>query len=487
MAPTPTPGPIPGRNGGSQAGNDKELVSLLKSIQKTLCSLDNCSERELKTSLQEVNKGINKAIQLAEPPSLRDINTKLDQILYLKPTTTFSPAFPASYASVTAQNLPPSARTAYSPPQPLQPPRHFSAIFRAAETSPLRVNGVTAKEILIEIRKEFTGVIAATPLPSGQIRVSFLTQKEKDTALVKATSRDLQGSFQQEMYPIEVLSFPLSIPVDCEKGAKNEELVTELEAENTRIYRAFQVHKISWIHGKKSTLPRPNGYTPRSASLVVYLKNKDAQKAAVLSGVSFRGQLFRATIYDRSLQIPRCYNCNRWGHTQGHCRSTTRCGFCSGPHGTRECNRKPEEQKCPNCQKEGHSSWEKAKCNAYSYREGYRAILRATLDQRAAQWDSEERAKEVQNLPQSSQFSYTPNKRPRPAPSTSTSTSAAPRRRGAPTLAERLQNQQQGQTTLFNMTLDSSEMPSSSFPFSTQSTQSPSLPEDEPTDPNPWN
>jgi len=115
MAPTPTPGPIPGRNGGSQAGNDKELVSLLKSIQKTLCSLDNCSERELKTSLQEVNKGINKAIQLAEPPSLRDINTKLDQILYSKPTTTFSPAFPASYASVTAQNLPPSARTAYSP------------------------------------------------------------------------------------------------------------------------------------------------------------------------------------------------------------------------------------------------------------------------------------------------------------------------------------------------------------------------------------
>jgi len=53
------------------------------------------------------------------------------------------------------------------------------------------MNGVTAKEILIEIRKEFTGVIAATPLPSGQIRVSFLTQKEKDTALVKATSRDL--------------------------------------------------------------------------------------------------------------------------------------------------------------------------------------------------------------------------------------------------------------------------------------------------------
>ena len=262
MAPTPTPGPTPGRNGGPQAENDKELVSLIRSIQETLCSLDNCSERELRASLQEVNKHVNKALQLAEQPSLCDIDAKLDRILQQKPNTILPPALPMSYASIAAQNLPPSARTAYSPPQPLQPPHHFSAIFRAAETSPLHANGISAKEIQIEVRKEFPGVIAATPLPSGQIHMSFLTQKEKDAALVKATSRDLQGSFQQEMYPIEVLSFPLSTPVTCEKGAKNEELVKELETENTRIYRAFQIHKISWIHGKKLTLPCLNGYTP---------------------------------------------------------------------------------------------------------------------------------------------------------------------------------------------------------------------------------
>ena len=167
---------------------------------------------------------------------------------------------------------------------------------------------------------------------------------------------------------------------------------------------------------------------------------------------------------------------------QGHCQSPAKCGFCAGPHETRDCSRKPDEQRCPNCQKAGHSAWEKAKCGAYSHQEQYRLVLRATLDQKTAQWDSEKRARESQSFPSLSQFSFIPNKCQIPPGGT-----AAPRKRGAPTAAERLQQQQRGQISLFggpalNVSAVSTQTPPATLIPSSQISI-----EEDTTMNNPWN
>ena len=106
--------------------------------------------------------------------------------------------------------------------------------------------------ILAEIKKEFGGVLAATPLPSGQIRVSFNSAGEKEAAIARGPSKDLQGAFQQELFPVEVLSVPTSIQVDCEKGVKNEALIHEVEQANRCNLAAPKIQKVIWIKGRRS-------------------------------------------------------------------------------------------------------------------------------------------------------------------------------------------------------------------------------------------
>lgn len=133
MTSSQPPGPPVGRDHGHPPENNRELVSLLQGIQKTVRSLTDRLEGELKASLSPTNKDIKRALQLAQPVSLSEINTKLDRILKTQAKSTP----PVTYASAAAQGLPLMARGAYTPAKPLSPPRHFPAIFRAAESSPL--------------------------------------------------------------------------------------------------------------------------------------------------------------------------------------------------------------------------------------------------------------------------------------------------------------------------------------------------------------
>ena len=281
MPPPPPPGPLGTKEGGSQPAQSGELLSLLKSIQTDLHSLLGKVEGPVKALVEKVNKGVNKAIPLAQPVSLAEINSKLDKISKSLSSPTSLPTNRVSYAQIAAQNLgsplvspltlPLTNQPSTHPPPPM---RHFSAILRVAEQSPLRQNGASASSILMEVKKEFAGVIATTPLPSGQIRVSFASQREKEGALAKGTSKGLQGAFQRELFPVEVLSVPTSTQVECEKGAKNEALISELEQANSRLLKDPKIQKVAWIKGKRSLLPKekdspPPDLLPLSSTLLV--------------------------------------------------------------------------------------------------------------------------------------------------------------------------------------------------------------------------
>ena len=45
----------------------------------------------------------------------------------------------------------------------------------------------------------------------------------------------------------------------------------------------------------------------------------------------------------------RCYNCQRFGHMAGSCRSSTKCRICGENHKQELCNKPPELSKCANC------------------------------------------------------------------------------------------------------------------------------------------
>ena len=57
-------------------------------------------------------------------------------------------------------------------------------------------------------------------------------------------------------------------------------------------------------------------------------------------------------VYD-SFFVLRCYNCQDFGHHSKDCTNTAVCGYCSGEHQTRSCERKadPVAECCNNCKK----------------------------------------------------------------------------------------------------------------------------------------
>ena len=52
------------------------------------------------------------------------------------------------------------------------------------------------------------------------------------------------------------------------------------------------------------------------------------------------------TIYD-SVEVTRCFNCNKYGHSSRGCKNKTCCPKCAGEHNVAEC--KTDDLKCSNC------------------------------------------------------------------------------------------------------------------------------------------
>ena len=239
-----------------------------------------------------------------------------------------------------------------------------------------------------------------------------------------------------------MLSIPTSVQVDCEKGAKNVALIHEVEQANGCNLAGPKIQKVIWIKGKRSLEPKEkNTPPPHSASLLLYFTREAAQKAAVLHGVVLKGQLYTARIYDRALQTPQCFKCNRWGHTQMACRAKERCGFCSEEHLSKDCA-KQNTPRCPNCQVVGHCAWEKAKCPVFEKYSQKQLSLRFQLNQKAAQWEHEDRRREGLNPPADHRKRDSTHLEP------FSFSSLVKWRPGAPTTTERLQQWQRGQGLL---------------------------------------
>ncbi|XP_026475920.1 uncharacterized protein LOC113381160 [Ctenocephalides felis] len=99
-------------------------------------------------------------------------------------------------------------------------------------------------------------------------------------------------------------------------------------------------------------------------------QNNDYVKTPVCV-LTFRGQRLpeKVTIHavkcrvSQYNKIIQCYNCLRYGHVTTQCRSSVRCGHCSGNHNYKECDNREEEPKCALCGN-GHQAISK-NCEVY--------------------------------------------------------------------------------------------------------------------------
>ena len=116
------------------------------------------------------------------------------------------------------------------------------------------------------------------------------------------------------------------------------------------------------------------------SSLILYLSREEDQTTALSKGVVVNGEHFPVFLYSPRLQIPQCYNCSLWGHTQASCRAQVACGYCAKSHNTRECTVRNDEKKrkCANCSG-SHASWQKSKCPKWKQRVQQRESLRVSL------------------------------------------------------------------------------------------------------------
>ncbi|GIZ36536.1 hypothetical protein CKM354_000000700 [Cercospora kikuchii] len=121
------------------------------------------------------------------------------------------------------------------------------------------------------------------------------------------------------------------------------DVCAEFAVDNQRDDMDFTATKASWLSKMD---PRK-----RTGSLVIWLKNKVAADYLLKAGQALFGSGAYGAFcsrYEPSTADKMCFNCNAYGHLQGACHRATRCGKCTGPHQTRDCQ-STDPPKCAVC------------------------------------------------------------------------------------------------------------------------------------------
>jgi len=237
------------------------------------------------------------------------------------------------------------------------------------------------QEILRELKKEIPGAVGIRPLRSGDIRVVLKDTKAKEQAISMGEVGDVR--ILRQDYPVEVAGVSLSIPVahGGEGNIRNAPLIQEILKNNKHI-QGNLVTRVAWIHGARSQTAGG-----KRSSLIVYLATEEARDRVVKDGLTIKGLWHHVKLWAQALHSPRCFKCNRWGHTQTACASQTRCGHCAGPHNTKDCTQ-PKKTSCVNCGRR-HKAWNRRDCPIYKTVREEASRLRFSLILETARIQSE--------------------------------------------------------------------------------------------------
>lgn len=370
---------------------DQILAKITEEIDEEECEVEGSLASFLFGGLQDVKEEIftalSRLVTRAQKEN-RENRETLQQILKnqqalsqsLKantPPTTQTSTKP-SYATVAA-SLPLQRR--FSPPVD-----SHAVLLRPKKDSWLEKIQGSSRDIATRVKQDVAGVIAAARLRSGCFRLLFDSEKAKKRAVSQDLYVRLQSDVLEEDFPVEILAVKTSL-YKFRYGEEHgrTEAVIRIQQEVQKTIPTARITRASWIHGKKTQEKKERG------SLIVHFSRKEDQERATLKGIIIEGVVHTALLYNSRLQIPQCFKCSRWGHTQTTCKARDACGYCAGGHNTQECQKIKEKdrKKCINCLRQGHASWEKSKCPSWELRVREREQLRYSLLVRGAEIERE--------------------------------------------------------------------------------------------------
>ena len=99
--------------------------------------------------------------------------------------------------------------------------------------------------------------------------------------------------------------------------------------------------------------------------IYIYIQFKDSRTAKAASNHGF--QVHHIPVYPNNIRIDayksarQCYRCYSFDHSTGQCRKNQQCSTCQGAHHYRSCPNL-NNPFCRNCNTEGHSAVDRAKC-----------------------------------------------------------------------------------------------------------------------------
>ncbi len=149
--------------------------------------------------------------------------------------------------------------------------------------------------------------------------------------------------------------------IACGKEANNAELIQEICKGSRGILPSLSISKIRWLHAPKEQEARRLAGKTRG-TVVISLPTQAIQHEVVRRGLVIQHQHFEATLHNHAARSRQCFNCSQWGHTQSACSKKAQCGYCAGPHQTKECPK--SRVSCVNCG-QAHRAWQKKSCKTY--------------------------------------------------------------------------------------------------------------------------
>ena len=195
---------------------------------------------------------------------------------------------------------------------------------------------VAALEKLIDT--ESTGLIPqSVKEKDDKIYMTFNDSADASKAATAFKNHAACSSVFKEVSQLEVLFPVVAHFVDVSDLTR---LQTEIEYRNS-LFKG-RISSLKKIYTK----PKTNiGHVKN------FLRTRQAKTDVLRRGTLYcNGGSYRVVEPDINREVRRCYNCQRYGHTQHSCKAKSpACGKCAGPHRTNGCEKGKKEWKCVNC------------------------------------------------------------------------------------------------------------------------------------------
>ncbi|OWT43401.1 hypothetical protein VFPPC_18544 [Pochonia chlamydosporia 170] len=196
-------------------------------------------------------------------------------------------------------------------------------------------------------------VVAAHQLKSGDIQI--FTSTTAEATQLKESKGWISGLGEHAELIVPTFGvIAHGIPTNSINIKDQKATIQQMLADNYTVIPNAKISYTGWMT-KEATLKR-------ASSIVVEFTEPEMANAVIYAGMAWDGQIHQCQLYDRACRIKQCFRCYNYGHIGTQCNASQVCGYCTGQHETKHCQRKGVEGFAPRCAvcKDAHTAWTNA-------------------------------------------------------------------------------------------------------------------------------